>query len=35
LGEHDELMAAKDGRYRRFVEAESMGRSTVATGGIR
>lgn len=35
LGEHDELMAAKEGRYRRFVEAESVGRSTVATGGIR
>lgn len=35
LGEHDELMAAKDGHYRRFVEAESVGRSTVATGDIR
>jgi ATP-binding cassette subfamily B protein len=35
LGTHDDLMAVKDGRYRRFVDAESGVRGPVATGGIR
>jgi len=33
LGQHNALVAAKGGRYRRFAEAESVGRSAAATGG--
>lgn len=35
LGPHDDLMAARDGRYRRFVKAESGGQSAAEAGGTR